>query len=335
MNKKAISILTYIVTLGLGVFLIAWSLNGLNDDDLTKIKYAVSKARFELLIPILIMGFISHWSRAVRWRYLMEPLGIKPKISNTFFAVMIGYLANMAFPRLGEVMKCTLLARYEKVPADKLIGTIIAERLFDVICLLLIFLITFLVQIDFAYELLHKIQNKPEAANTNSSGTMPWILGILLLGIAILFIFRHRIAALPAWQRIRQTAKNMLSGLMSFRTMEHKGGFLLHTAIIWTMYLSMIVLGFQSIRETAGLAWEAGLSVLSFGSVGMIATPGGLGAYTGLVEKIISLYGIEKAICVAISWVIWLVPTCIIILGGAASFLLLPFFNRKKNDETR
>jgi hypothetical protein len=335
MNKKAISILTYIVTLGLGVFLIAWSLNGLNSDDITKIKYAVSKARFELLIPILIMGFISHWSRAVRWRYLMEPLGIKPKISNTFFAVMIGYLANMAFPRLGEVMKCTLLARYEKVPADKLIGTIIAERIFDVFCLLLIFLITFLVQIDFAYELLHKLQNKPEAENTASSGMMPWIFGILLAAIAVLFIFRHRIAALPVWQRIRQTVKNMLSGLMSFRTMQNKGGFLLHTAIIWTMYLSMIVLGFQSIRETAGLAWEAGLSVLSFGSVGMIATPGGLGAYTGLVEKIISLYGIEKAICVAISWVIWLVPTGIIILGGAISFLLLPFFNRKKHDEAR
>ena len=332
MNKKAISILTYLLTLGLGVFLIAWSLNGLNSADITKIKYAVSKARFELLIPILIMGFISHWSRAVRWRYLMEPLGIKPKISNTFFAVMIGYLANMAFPRLGEVMKCTLLARYEKVPADKLIGTIIAERLFDVICLLLIFLITFLVQIDFAYDLLHKIQNKPNAENTASSGTMPWILGILLVAIAILFIFRHRIAALPIWLKIRQTLKNMLSGLFSFRTMQHKGGFLLHTAIIWTMYLSMIVLGFQSIRETAGLAWEAGLSVLSFGSVGMIVTPGGLGAYTGLVEKIISLYGIEKAICVAISWVIWLVPTGIIVLGGAASFLLLPFFNRKKHD---
>ena len=332
MNKKAISILTYLLTLGLGVFLIAWSLNGLNSADITKIKYAVSKARFELLIPILIMGFISHWSRAVRWRYLMEPLGIKPKISNTFFAVMIGYLANMAFPRLGEVMKCTLLARYEKVPADKLIGTIIAERIFDVICLLLIFLITFLVQIDFAYDLFHKIQNNPNNTTNNSSGIMPWLLGGLLLVITALFIFRHRIAALPVWLKIRQTLKNMLSGLLSFRTMQNKVGFLLHTAIIWAMYLSMIVLGFQSIRETAGLAWEAGLSVLSFGSVGMIVTPGGLGAYTGLVEKIISLYGIEKAICVAISWVIWLVPTGIIVLGGAASFLLLPFFNRKKND---
>lgn len=335
MNKKTISILTYLLTLGLGVFLIAWSLNGLNSADITKIKYAVSKARFELLIPILIMGFISHWSRAVRWRYLMEPLGIKPKLSNTFFAVMIGYLANMAFPRLGEVMKCTLLARYEKVPADKLIGTIIAERIFDVICLLLIFLITFLVQIDFANELFGKLQNNPQQANNNSNSMLPWGLGIFLLVIALLFIFRHRIAALPIWLKIRQTIKNMLSGLLSFRTMQHKGRFLLHTAIIWTMYLSMIVLGFQSIRETAGLAWEAGLSVLSFGSVGMIVTPGGLGAYTGLVEKIISLYGIEKAICVAISWVIWLVPTGIIVLGGAASFLLLPFFNRKPNDQTR
>ncbi|MBU3677281.1 MAG: flippase-like domain-containing protein, partial [Chitinophagaceae bacterium] len=109
MPKKAISILTYLLTLGLGVFLISWSLRGLEKTDIAHIKTALSKARFELLIPILIMGFISHWSRALRWRYLMEPLGIQPQKSNTFFAVMIGYLANMAFPRLGEVMKCTLL----------------------------------------------------------------------------------------------------------------------------------------------------------------------------------------------------------------------------------
>lgn len=332
MTKKAISILTYILTLGLGVFLISWSLRGLTHEEIEKIKFALSKARFELLIPILIMGFVSHYSRALRWRYLMEPLGIQPKKSNTFFAVMIGYLANMAFPRLGEVMKCTLLARYEKVPADKLIGTIIAERLFDVICLLLIFLITFLVQIDFALELLNGLKNKP---NTPSASGTPW--GLIIFGVVILliFIFRHKLSTLPFWQKLRQALKNVLSGLMSFRTMQHKGAFLFHTMLIWTMYLSMIVLGFQSIRETNMLSWDAGLSVLSFGSVGMIATPGGLGAYTGLVEKIVGLYGIDKAISVAISWVIWLVPTGIILLFGAASFLLLPIFNRNKHDQTR
>lgn len=331
MPKKAISILTYLLTLGLGVLLIVWSLRGLEEKDVDHIKTAISKARFELLLPILIMGFISHWSRALRWRYLMEPLGIQPKKSNTFFAVMIGYLANMAFPRLGEVMKCTILARYEKVPADKLIGTIIAERLFDVICLLLIFLITFLVQIDFALKLLNDLNNKPKAEATSST---PW--GLIAVGVItlLIFIFRHRLAALPLWQKMRQALKNVLSGLLSFRTMKHKGAFLFHTFLIWAMYLSMIVLGFQSIRETSGLSWDAGLSVLSFGSVGMIVTPGGLGAYTGLVEKIVGLYGISKAISVAISWVIWLVPTGIIILFGAASFLLLPIFNRNKDDQT-
>jgi hypothetical protein len=113
--------------------------------------------------------------------------------------------------------------------------------------------------------------------------------------------------------------------------MKHKKEFVFHTILIWSMYLGMILLGFQSIQETQMLSYETGLSVLSFGSVGMIVTPGGIGAYTLLVEEIVSLYGIEKAISVAISWVIWLVPTLIIVLGGVISFILLPIYNRKKH----
>jgi len=332
MPKKALSLLSYFLTLGLGIFLIWLSVKDLQDADIEKMRFAVSKANFWLLIPILIMGFLSHWSRAVRWKYLMEPLDLHPRTTNTFFAVMIGYLANLAFPRLGEVLKCTLLAKYEKVPADKLVGTIIAERAFDMLCLLLIFLITFLVQIDFAMDLLGGL-NKADNEKAGSGHKLYFILGGALLLIALLFIFRQRIARLPFFNKVRQIAKNVLSGIMSFRKMKHKAGFVFHTLLIWSMYFGMIMLGFQSIHETSALGINASFSVLSFGSVGMIITPGGLGAYTGLVEKIVSLYGIEKAFSVAISWIIWLVPTLIIMLGGGLSMLLLPFYNRNKHAE--
>lgn len=327
MPKKWISILSYLFTLGLGFFLIWWSVKDLTQEDFDKISFAISKANYWLLIPILIMGFLSHWSRAVRWKYLMEPMGVSPSTTNTFFAVMIGYLANMAFPRLGEVLKCTLLSKYEKVPADKLVGTIIAERAFDLLCLLLIFLITFLVQIDFARELFSGLQQQNTEPESNKS--LYFILAIAL-SIGILFAFRHKIVQLPFWDKVRQIAKNVLSGIMSFKTMKNQKGFVFHTLLIWGLYLGMITLGFQSIEGTRGLGIQAGLSVLSFGSIGMIVTPGGLGAYTGLVEKIVSLYGIEKAISVAISWIIWLVPTGIIVLGGAISMILLPFMNKDK-----
>jgi uncharacterized protein (TIRG00374 family) len=328
MSKKVISFLSYLFTLGLGFFLIWLSVKDLKPEDIEKMKFAVSKANYFLLIPILIMGFTSHWSRAVRWKYLMEPLGLNPSTSNTFFAVMIGYLANLAFPRLGEVLKCTILAKYEKVPADKLVGTIITERAFDMLCLLIIFAITFLVQIDFAFELMSKM-----GTNTSSgSKTGLWIiLGTLLILILIIYVFRKKISQLQFLQKVKQIVKNVLSGIMSFKNMRNKKGFIIHTIIIWSMYFGMILIGFQSIEQTSGLGVNATFSVLSFGSVGMIVTPGGLGAYTGLVEKIVSLYGIEKAISVAISWIIWLVPTIIIILGGGISLILLPFYNRIKN----
>jgi uncharacterized protein (TIRG00374 family) len=331
MPKKMFSFITYLFTLGLGIFLIWLSVKDLKPEDIEKMKYAVSKANYWLLIPILFMGFLSHWSRAIRWKHLMEPLGLKPSSSNTFFAVMIGYLANLAFPRLGEVLKCTILAKYEKVPADKLIGTIIAERAFDLLCLLIIFFITFLVQIDFAFELLAGLSKKNQAES--GSNTSFITVGIIVALVFILFIFRHKIAASSFFLKIREIAKNILSGIMSFKRMSNKKGFVLHTFIIWAMYFGMIMLGFQSISETSSLGVNASLSVLSFGSVGMIVTPGGLGAYTGLVEKIVSLYGIEKAICVAISWIIWLVPTIIIIIGGVISLILLPFYNKSKHAE--
>lgn len=333
MPKSLVNILTYLVTLGLGIFLIWLSVKDLKPEDIEKIKFAIKKANYILLIPILIMGFISHWSRAVRWTYLMEPMGFKPSVTNTTFAVFIGYLANLAFPRLGEVLKCTLLARYEKVPADKLVGTIIAERAFDMLCLLIIFVLTIITQTDLAGDYLSSLWTRfnQSSDGESSSGKGYWVLiGIAVLVLSLL-LFRKRILQSKFAVRFREVLLNVGKGILSFRTMKNKRGFVLHTLLIWSMYFGMILLGFQSIQETSHLGYKTGLSVLSFGSVGMIVTPGGLGAYTALVQEIVGLYGIDKAISVAISWIIWLVPTLIIILGGVLSFIFLPFVNKNRN----
>ncbi len=144
MKKRLIILLQYLFFLGLGIFLVWWSVKDIDSEKMAEIRSALKNARLYLIIPVFIILITSHYVRALRWRLLMEPLGYKPDKVNTFFAVMIGYLANQAFPRLGEVLKCTLLARYEKIPADKLVGTIILERLIDAICLLLVFEITLL-----------------------------------------------------------------------------------------------------------------------------------------------------------------------------------------------
>ncbi|MBL7767086.1 MAG: flippase-like domain-containing protein [Chitinophagaceae bacterium] len=331
MRKKILNVLTYLFTLGLGIFLIWFSVKDLKPEDVEKIRYAVSKANFILLVPIVAMGFISHWSRAVRWKYLMEPLGLKPTTTNTLFAVMVGYLANLALPRLGEVLKCTILARYEKIPADKLVGTIIAERAFDVLCLLIIFLITFVIQIDLAYDYLQQLLSRSTGEDGQTSYTLYIVLGAIAFIILLMIALRKRIAATGFMLKMKQVIKNVSSGIMSFRHMQNKKGFVFHTILIWSMYLGMIMIGFQSIQETSILGAKTSFSVLSFGSVGMIVTPGGIGAYTLLVDEIVSLYGIEKAISVAISWVIWLVPTFIILIGGVLSLIFIPIYNKNQH----
>src|SRR5687767_5486886 len=140
MKKRLLGFLKYLLFLGLGVFLVWWSLHQIPPEKWDDFKKAFATARYWLLVPVFFILTLSHLLRAMRWKILMEPLGYAPSLVNTFFAVMVGYLANLAVPRLGEILKCTILARYEKVPAEKLVGTIVAERAFDLVCLILIFL---------------------------------------------------------------------------------------------------------------------------------------------------------------------------------------------------
>lgn len=338
MPKRIINIITYVLTLGFGIFLIWLSLKDLKQEEIEKIKYALGKANYILIIPGLLLGYISHWSRAIRWRYLMEPMGYRPGLPNTILAVLIGYIANLAFPRLGEVLKCTILAKYEKVPADKLVGTIIAERAFDMLCLLIIFVITFVIQIDLASHYLKTLLGKFTSNQHSSSGNgLYWTLGVVLLVLVAVFMLRKTIMNIQFVVKLKDVFRNVMKGILSFKDMKNKTGFVLHTIIIWTMYLGLILLGFQCFSETSHLTIKPAFSILSFGSIGMIVTPGGLGAYTLLVEEIVGLYGIDKAIGVALSWIIWLVPTFIVLLGGIISFILLPLHNNKKQhaEQTR
>lgn len=132
MKKAILTILQYLVFLGLGIWIVYHMLHQLSDREQTELMDAIKSIDAWYLIPISVVGFFSHFFRALRWRYLLETVDMKPTITNTFFAVMIGYVANLALPRAGEVAKCTVLAKYEKMPAHKMIGTIVAERAFEI-----------------------------------------------------------------------------------------------------------------------------------------------------------------------------------------------------------
>lgn len=333
MNKKISSLLQYVFFLGLGIFLVWWSIGKIEQRDWEEMKSAMRNTNYWLLVPVALALLLSHYSRAIRWKILMEPMGYKPGKLNTYFAVLIGYLANLAVPRLGEVLKCTILARYEKVPADKLIGTIVAERAFDMICLLIVFAITILSQIDVIGQFAGDMVNQLLTGGTGQVNytRLLLVLAILLvIGTGSWFALK-RFAHLDFIQKIKKVGKGIWEGIISVRYLKKKGWFFFHTALIWFLYLASIRIGFYAMDPTSQYGWLPAFSVLSLGSVGMIVTQGGIGAYPILVQETMSLYGLGVNIGKAFGWILWLAQFILVLIAGGAALVLLPVINRKKN----
>ncbi len=332
MNKRFRTILQYLLFLGLGIFFAWLSLKNLNKENTEQIKLALNNARYWLVIPVFLILIGSHLVRALRWRLLIEPLGYKPSVKNSFFAVMIGYLVNLGVPRLGEIVKCTVLARYEKIPADKLIGTIILERMIDAITLLIIFGITLAIQPLLYSQIVEAFFSSsstgPEKETSSFLITIILIAAIILLTGLWMLIKKKTIHDLL--RLFKRIWKSVIEGISSIRHLKKRKQFILLSIILWTLYLSGGYIGFMAFRETEHYGIKEAFTILSAGSIGMIASPGGIGAYAYLIEKTMELYGLNYTIALAFGWILWLAQTLVMILGGLISFVALPFFNKKR-----
>jgi len=313
----------YGLFLGLGVLLVWWQASRITPEERTQIWVSLGEVRDRawLLVPVFFIGFFSHLFRALRWKLLLEPLDIRPSNINITSAVLIGYLANLLVPRMGEVARCTVLAKYERQPADKIIGTIVAERSFDLLCLGVIIVLAFLLQTQvisayFDREMAAYLSKGPAIAIAAACG----ILLILLL----VFIYRK-----TKNSKVGHFIAGMADGVRAILRMRRSGLFLFHTFMIWLCYLLQIYVGFKSIVATESLSLLAAMAVLIFGSIGMIVTPGGLGAYPIAVQKILTVYGVEQAYGFAFGWVAWSAQTGTLLILGLIAFLVLPAYNRK------
>ena len=331
MKKRISQLLQYVIFLGGGIFLVWWQLKSMNLEEKNEFYNAIKNANFWILIPISIMSIMSHISRSMRWKLLMEPLDFHPKLRNVFMVTMVGYLANAAIPRLGELLKCTFLARYEKLKLDKLVGTIILERSFDLICYALFIAITILIQIkiigSFASEKLDRLfQGNPMLTFLKIS------IGIIVI-IMCWFLFRWVIKRYPQNKlilKINLMIKGIFEGLSTIKHMKKKRAFLLHTLFIWCMYLGQIYLGFWGLESTASLGIGAACSVLSLATLSMIVTPGGIGSFPIFVMQTLMIYGLTNAQGKAFGWLMWSASTGLIVLVGFVSLLLLPLLNKKQ-----
>jgi glycosyltransferase 2 family protein len=336
MKKNFRTILQYIFFLGLGIFLVWWSIKDLTADDESHIRSSLKTARYWLLIPVFGILFLSHFFRAIRWKLLMEPLGYKPSTTNTVFAVFIGYLANQAVPRLGEVLKCTVLARYEKIPADKLIGTIILERVIDAITLLIIFGITLAIQPGIYSQLVDTIFNsKTEGApqKTISSSLVLMILAGIIILVLLIWMIKNKKSFNDLLLLFKKIGESVWQGLGTIRHLKKRWLFIFFTISMWTLYLAGGYIGFMALKETQHYGINEAFTVLSAGSIGMIATPGGIGAYALLLQKTMMVYGLNKGIALAFGWILWLAQTAVILIGGLISFVGMPYYNKRKPGE--
>ncbi len=333
MRKQIFSILQYITFLGAGIFLVWWQLKGMTVTEKLEFTNAFSNTNYWIVIPIVIMSLLSHLCRSIRWKYLMEPLGYEPALKNIFSVVMIGYLANSAIPRLGEILKCTFLAKYEKLKVEKLVGTMIVERMFDLLCFVLFIGITILIQLDIIGEYATGILK----GMNNNEGIPIWISLVMIAGILISFIlfikflfkrFPHN----KFIQKVNNVYIGIIEGLKAIKTLKKRKLFLMYTIFIWALYLLQVYVGFQAMEGTSHLTIKAACSVLALASLAMIVTPGGIGSFPLFVMEVLLIYNITSPLGKAFGWLMWGVSTGIVIIAGVASLILIPYINRNKNE---
>jgi uncharacterized protein (TIRG00374 family) len=334
MKKVLKTFFQYGFFLSLGLGLVWWQLRVMTETEVTEFKTAIKNADYSLLIPIILMALSSHVIRAVRWKMLIEPLGYKPRTSNTFLVVMIGYLANSAVPRLGEILKCSLLSKYEKIPTSPLIGTVVIERIIDLLTFGLLIFITLVFQADIIGGELNN-----QLAIITQKNTIPiWAKG--LIGIALIlmitFSIRYLFKKYPnnkIIQKIKNISKELIQGVLTVKKIKNRSLFLLLTLAMWLLYLGQIYVGFQAIEATNHLSILAACSLLSIGTVAMIATPGGIGTFPLGIEKVIVAYGVSAVIGKSFGWIIWGISTAIIIITGVLSIVIIPYINKNKTNE--
>lgn len=333
MKAKFLTILKYLFFLALGGFFVWLSVRNIDQEKWEQIKHAVARGRKWVILPVIVFLLIAHYSRAVRWKLLMEPLGYKPSNFNAFATVMIGYLVNSGAPRLGEVFKCTLLARYEKFEIDKLIGTILVERAVDLVCLILVFIAALILQGDIFGQMMTNLLKEFFHDKTGNLSTEKLVIaaGVFIIVLVIFYLILKRFGHIDIIGRIKKSIKNIIHGLSSINNLEHKGWFIFHSLLIWTMYWFASTAGLYALRETQYLGLSGGLAALVVGTIGIILTPGGIGAYPVLIAQLLGLYGLDPDTTgVASGTLMWAAQTAIILIGGMVCFLLITRYNKKK-----
>ncbi len=336
------------LSLGLGILYYVFSkqqaayqaqcaLDGIPTEDcnlLDKVLTDFAGADYRWLAIVVLAFVISNFSRAARWKMLLRPMGYTPRYINLLFSIFIGYLANLGLPRLGELIRATTLAKYEKLPVEKVVGTIVVDRVVDMMSFLVVFAIALIFESDTLFGYLAERGSLP--GKNLLSNPVFWIAGAALVGLVVyLYKNRRRYSHNIIYKKVSNILKGLGEGIKTISKLDNIPGFLFHSVVIWLMYYLMTYLCFNAFAPTAHLGPQAGLLVFVFASLGMIVpSPGGMGTYHAMVVAGLSLYNIDPGDSFSFANIIFFAIQIFgIMILGLISLLLMPFINRNYKPE--
>jgi hypothetical protein len=332
--KNLKSIIKVLLSLGLGVGIIIWFWSSMSENDKAQTIDAFKRANYFWVLLAPFIGFLANFLRTQRWILLLRPLNYNPSYANTFYSVMLMYFFNLFVPRLGEIMRCTILAKYEDVPVEKSLGTMVTERIVDVLCLGVVFLLVILFLGKENYDILRASFNEATAGfGDNIIFTIvKYAIPILLIVAAILFSWYYiRKNGMDKLQiLIRSKIKSLLSSVFSIKDIKEKPQFVLLTVAMWIAYLLMFYVNYMALPETKSLPFFSALVCLLFGSFAVILTPGGIGVYPIVIQLVLVTFKVNPSIALALGMLSWSVQTLGVLVGGMLSLALINLANKKK-----
>ena len=303
-----------------GSFLIVYTYEKFTPQQLLEIKGYFKNANYSYIYLGVFIAFLGNASRAYRWKFTLEHMGYTTSFYNNFMAVNIGYLLNLTVPKSGEISRAVILKKYENVPFDKGFGTIVAERIVDIIVLLLFMMLAILLQFDIVKSfILDKIPVKKLM-----------LLSILCLVVTAIMLLVYLYSKAKWVLALKHKVSGLKEGVLSIFHMKKKIAYLLHTAFIWFSYILMFYITLFVLPETSSISVGAVVTAFVVGSIAIAFTNSGFGSYPFLISKILLFYSISETAGNAFGWIVWSSQMFLVVVLGMLSFLLLPIFNRSK-----
>ncbi|GAA4308578.1 lysylphosphatidylglycerol synthase transmembrane domain-containing protein [Nibribacter koreensis] len=329
--KKTANIVKYLLLLAVSVFLMVYALRSIN---FAAVKTELSQANFFWISVTLLLSVAGYVSRAIRWRMQYAPVGYQPSFWQVYHAQMVGYLANVVLPRAGEVIRCTILRRTAGVPVNVSLGTVITERILDLVILVSCIGATFLIEFDRLNEFFLKIFSDKYQGLQQNLQTLYLLVGVVLLGtlFVVWYIYKNisRLQHNRHFQKVSLFVIGLWQGIFSIRRMDQKGQFLLHTVFIWLSYYLTSYLAFFVLPGTSQLSWQAGMTIFVMGGIGMSApVQGGIGVYHILVRTALLLYAVPLDKGMAYALIVHATGAILVVVLGVIS-LIASLASKKK-----